>query len=295
MRDAPSLHRRAALALALGWPWLLRAEPLLIHLHGLAFSPDGGTLLASSHAGLTVWNGERWSHDLETGLDFTGFSVSAKAMYASGHPPPGSAMRNPLGLARSEDGLRWQALALEGEADFHLVAASRRAPAIYVLSHFPNRKMPQPGLYLTRDEGKSWQPAPARGLQGEILNLAAHPLHGDTVAVATGRGLYVSRDAGARFLRLGPRAPATAVAFDIDGGRVLFAGPLSNEILSLALDGGRRRALRLPPLRGDYVTHLAQHPVDARAIAAGTRRRDVYLSSDGGSSWRQIAREGDLP
>lgn len=296
MREAAALIARLAAVMLLAWPLWSRAEPLLIHLHGLAFSPDGRSLLASSHAGLTAWGGESWSHELESGIDITGFAVTARALYASGHPPPGSALRNPLGLAGSVDGTRWQALALEGEADFHLIAASYRAQAIYVLSHLPNRVMPAPGVHLTRDEGATWARAAARGLAGEVLALAAHPTDPATVAAATDRGLFVSTDAGQRFRRLYGRQAATAVAFALDGRRVLFTPALSNEILFLALgSSGPRGAIRLPPMRGDYATHLALHPADARIVAVGSRRRDVYLSADGGSTWRQIAREGDLP
>lgn len=284
----------AAVLLA-AWPGVPRGQPLLIHLHGLAFSPDGGSLLVSSHVGLTAWQQDRWSHALESGLDITGFSVAARGLYASGHPAPGSGLRNPLGLARSEDGLRWQPLALAGEADFHLIAASYRAEAIYVLSHLPNPAMPSPGIHLTRDEGKTWRRAAARGLRGEVLGLAAHPFQADTVAAATDRGLYLSRDSGEQFRALFGSQAVTAAAFALDGERVLFTPALSNEVRVMPIERGRRSLAHLPRMRGDYATHLALHPFDARAIAVGTRRKDVYLSADGGQTWRQIAREGDLP
>ena len=290
---AAALARLAAVAL-LGLPLLLHAEPLLIHLHGLAFSPDGRSLLVSSHAGLTVWRGESWSHELESGIDITGFSVTARGLYASGHPPPRSALRDPLGLARSKDGLRWQPLALAGEADFHLIAASYRADAIYVLSHLSTTAMPAPGIHLTSDEGRTWKRAAARGLRGEVLGLAAHPSEGRMVAAATDRGLYLSRDAGERFRRVFGQA-VTAAVFGFDGKRLLLTPALSNEIVVLPVDRGRRSVIRLPRMRGDYATHLALHPADERTIAVGTRRRDVYLTTDGGKTWRRIAREGDMP
>lgn len=287
--------RELAAALLLAWPLWLGAQPLLIHLHAMAFSADGKSLLVSSHVGLTAWRDGHWRHDLETGIDITGFSVAARGLYASGHPEPGSPIRDPIGLARSDDGVRWRSLALEGEADFHLIAASYRGDIIYVLSHLPNRLMSVPGIHSTRDEGRTWKRGAARGLRGEVLAIAAHPSETETVAVATDQGLYLSGDRGESFEGLFGRRPVTAAVFTFNGERLLFTPALSNEIVFFAVGSGRRKAVRLPRLRGDYATHLALHPGDERTIAAGTRRRDIFLSADGGASWRQIAKEGDLP
>ncbi len=274
----------------------LRAEPVLFHDHGhgLSFSSDGKALLAPSHAGLAVYQDNAWWEAPGSIHSFSGFSVTESAIYASGHSEPGAPLRSPVGLLRSTDGGRtWQPLALAGEADLHLLAAGYRSNAIYVLNTRANSAMPAPGLYVTHDEGKRWRRAAARDLEGEIHGLTAHPRQAGTVAVATGRGLYLSRDAGESFLRLDGREPATAVAFDIEGKRLRYARALSNEVIEAGLDGGKRRALRLPPLKLDYVTCLAQNPSDERILAFATRRRDVYLTNDGGLSWRQIASEGD--
>ncbi len=274
----------------------LHAEPMLFHDHGhgLAFTSDGKTLLAPTHLGMAAYRDGVWSEASGPDQGFSGFSVAEGAIYSSGHSTPVKSPRNALGLVKSTDGGKtWQALALAGEADFPLLAAAYRTNAIYALNTQPNSAMRVPGLYVTHDEGKSWGRAAARGLQGEIHGLAAHPRQAGTVAVATVRGLYLSRDAGASFERLDGREPTTAVAFDIEGKRLRYARALSNEVVETALDGRGRQALRLPRLRLDYVTCLAQNPADERVLAFATRRRDVYLSADGGQSWRRIA-EGDL-
>lgn len=268
------------------------AAPLLFHDHGhgLAFSSDGKALLAPSENGLAVFRNGAWAEDAGPVENFSGFSVTARAIYSSGRASGRNATRKPLGLVKSTDGGKsWQALALAGEADFHWLAAGYRGTSLYVVNAKANSSMPAAGLYRTHDEGKTWQRAAADGLEGEIHSLAVHPSDGAIVALATGRGLYLSRDGGGRFRRLDGRQAATAVVFDHDGRRVRYARALSNEIVESDLDGGKRRALRLPPLRLDYVTCLAQHPTDTRTIAVATRRRDVYLSVDGGASWRRIA------
>jgi hypothetical protein len=294
--DAMSRIARAIAAVLLAATALaLRAQPALFHDHGhgLSFSSDGKALLAPSHAGLAVYEDGAWWEASGPIQGFSGFSVAERAIYSSGHSRPDvPSAHEPVGLVRSTDGGRtWQPLApvLAGMADFRLVAAGYRSNAIYVVNARPNPAMPAPGIYVTQDEGKSWRRAAARKLEGEIHGLAAHPREAGTVAVATGRGLYLSRDAGESFVRLDGSEMASAVAFDLDGERVRYARTLSNQVVESSLDGKGRRVLRLPRLKLDYVTCLAQSPVDGRVLAFATRHRDVYVTKDAGVSWRQIA------
>ncbi len=272
------------------------AEPLLFHVHGLAFSPDGKALLVPSHTGLASFRDGGWSEVNGPIHDFAGFSLTERAIYASGHPPPGSPLPNPLGLVKSTDlGVSWISLALGGEADFHLLAAGYRANAIYVLSKEPNSAMSVPGLHLSVDEGKSWRRSATRGLEGEVLALAAHPRNAAIIALGTTRGLFLSRDRGDSFQRAGGRQAVTAVAFDIDGNHVRYAPAIRRELVATALEGRSRTLVRLPPIGLDYATHVAQSPVDPRVLAIATDRRHVFVTSDAGRTWRQIAKEGDLP
>ncbi len=284
-----------AAALAMASPSLL-AQPVLFHDHGhgLSFSSDGKGLLAPSHGGLAAYEDGAWWEAAGPMQGFSGFSVTEHAIYSSGHTRPGIAAAGSAGLIRSIDGGRtWQPLALAGQADFRLLAAGYRSKAIYVLNARPNSAMPAAGLYVTLDEGKSWRRPAALKLKGEIHGLGAHPRQAGTVAVATAGGLYLSLDAGESFSLLDGRELATAVAFDFDGKRVRYARGLSNQVIEVALDGRGRKVLRLPRLKGDYVTCLAQNPTDERVIAFATRRRDVYLTSNGGLSWLLIGEGSD--
>lgn len=142
---------------------------------------------------------------------------------------------------------------------------------------------------------RRWRRAPSALVNEAVLavdwparsGLAAHALDPAVLAVASASGLYLSRDGD--FRRLDGRGPVTAVAFDLDGRRVRYARALSSELIESALDGGARRSLVLPRLEADYVTCLAQNPRDEHTFAFATRRRDVYLTTDGGAHWQRIS------
>lgn len=270
--------------------------PLLQHIHGLGFAPDGSRLLVSSHTGLIAYRaGQGWVEVDGPVHDFAGFTMAERAIYASGHPPPGSPLPNPLGLVKSADlGATWLAVALGGEADLHMLAAGFRSGALYLWSERPYSLLPAPGLHLSRDDGKSWRRAATEGFAGEPFALAAHPNDANIIAVASSRGLFLSRDGGDRFRRLDGRA-VTALAFDLDGARLLYAPAVRRELVRAKLDGRSRLVVRLPPLGVDYPTHLAQDPSNLRRLAIGTDRRHVYLTADEGRTWRIIARDGDIP
>ena len=288
------MFRALSVVAALALPLAPQAAPQLFHGHGhgLSFSVDGRALLAPSEAGLAIYRDGAWSEPADVEGSFSGFAVTGRGLYASGASEPG---RRPRGLIRSTDGGRsWQALALAGDADFPILAAGYHSNALYVFNTGMNPAMPSPGIYATRDEGRSWRRAAARNLTGQSHALAAHPGNAAIIAAATERGLYLSDDAGESFRRLDGRQPATAVAFNADGTRVRYALALAGELMESGLDGRQRRAVRLPRLERDYVTCLAQNLRDEKVVAFATRRRDVYLSADGGASWRRIAAAEEL-
>ena len=272
---------------------ILRAEAILHHVHGLAFTPDGKALMVPVHTGLAVYRDGRWSKAPGAPHDFMGFSAAHNAIYSSGHPAPGSPLRNPLGLTKSTDGGKtWQQLGLSGESDFHLMAAGFRSNVVYVVNPEPNSRMPQPGVYFTQDDGKTWRRSAAERLSERIAGIAVHPTDAGTVAMATLDGLYVSRDSGASFKRTSPQMAVTAVLFDLDGKHLYFAAADGSALHRIVLDGKAKSKIALPKLGRDLVLYIAQSPAKSDDLAIATRQRDVFLSPDGGRTWKQIAREG---
>jgi photosystem II stability/assembly factor-like uncharacterized protein len=224
-----------------------------------------------------------------------GFTVTRDAFYSSGHPAPGSPLQNPFGLMKSPDGGQtWERLGLSGEADFHLLAASYQTNAVYVVNQAPNSRMPQPGLYTTTTDGKQWQRANAAGASGQVRALAVHPTQGQVVALGTTNGLFLSQDAGEQFKPLLRGTQVLALFFAFDGEHLWVSSFDGSPALSrLAWQTGQVEPLTLPALESqDAVAYIAQNPVNTHEWALATFKRDVYLSLDNGSTWKQIAKQG---
>ena len=286
------------LACALGGLLLssVRAAPLTLHhIHGLSYSADGKQLYIPMHHGLAIYSGSRWSKAPGPEHDYMGFAITREFFYSSGHPAPGAPLQNPFGLIKSKDqGQTWEHLGLSGEADFHLLATGYHISTVYVFSAAANSRMPQAGFYSTTDDGKHWRAARGAGGVGSPLSLAVHPTQGNVVAVGTGHGVYLSQDSGEHFQRLTEAPQVLAVFFAVDAPYLWFSSVDGKATLTrLQWQTGQAEPVALPLMDQDAVTYMAQNPVNTQEWALATYQRDVYVSSDHGQTWKQIATKGD--
>ncbi|WP_119153262.1 F510_1955 family glycosylhydrolase [Caldimonas tepidiphila] len=278
------------LALVMGQAW---GKVTLTHIHGLAYSGDGTSLYIPSHHGLAIYRNGVWSKAAGPEHDYMGFVATKDRFYSSGHPAPGSALKNPFGLIRSTDGGKtWSPLGLQGETDFHLMAAGHDTNAIYVFNPAPNSRMDSAGMYQTVNDGLAWRKARAQGLSGEPIALAVHPQDPAQVAVATSNGVHFSKNAGDSFQALAT-GEALAVFFDLDGKHLWYSGfGREASLARVALADGSKEVVNLPPIGKDAVAYIAQNPRNSSEYAIATFKRNVYVSRDGGRNWKQIAKEG---
>ncbi len=274
---------------------LAQSAEMLTHVHGLAYSTDGKKLMVPSHHGLAIYERRKWSKAPGLQHDYMGFAATRRHLYASGHPAPGSGFANPFGLIRSRDGGRtWDRLGLEGETDFHLLAAGWNTDALYVWNPQPNLRMNDFGVYFTLDEGQTWKAAAASGLEGDLQALAAHPYAAGTVAIGTTEGAFLSRDFGGRFEALARDVQALALHFDLDGRR-LWLGSFADGAAHLSRIDLETRTIEPAPSPHwgrDALSHIAQNPASRTEYATATLERSVYLSRDAGRTWTQIVDRG---
>ena len=286
------------LAVVLGTPHHARAQGAgtvtLTHVHGLAYSADGKTLMVPSHHGLALYREGKWVKAPGPQHDYMGFAATKTYLYSSGHPARGSGLKNPFGLIRSRDGgATWDKLSLEGESDFHVLATGWNTNAVYVWNPEPNSRMPRSGVYYTLNNGFQWKHVAGSGLSGTVRGLAVHPTDAKTVAAATSGGVYLSRDWGESFRAVAPRVEGLALFFDLDGRHLWYSsfggGP---RLMRMELQRGSGDAVALPPLTRDAVSYVAQNPADPKEYAIATFERSIFLSRDAGRIWVQIAHHG---
>lgn len=288
-----------AVVLASLTPVCAQALVELRHAHGIGYSADGSQILVPDHFGIAVYSEGRWSRVPGAPNDFMGFVVTRDFLFSSGHLAGSRGADNPLGLIRSGDGGRsWTTLGFEGMAEFHLVAAGYFTNAVYVHNAEPNALMPRTGIYRMMGERLvGWRAAAGRGLEGELAMLTAHPRESATLAAATSAGVFVSRDGGEQFKPVLTAFRATAARFMLDG-ETLLVGTLRGRLPGLvrvALKDGSRSELALPPIGRDAVANIVQNPVRFMELALISYERAVFVSSDGGKTWRRIARPRGTP
>ncbi len=278
------------------WSANAAAGVALTHVHGLTYAADGATLMVPSHHGLAVYSSGQWSKAPGPEHDYMGFAGTRNALYSSGHPAPGSGLKNPFGLIKSTDGGKsWKQLVLQGESDFHTLAASYGTNAVYVVNPHPNSQMGTQGVYFTTNDGEKWQRVEAAGLAGRIHGLAVHPSDSATVAAAADQGLFLSKDAGASFKPVASGKRVLAATFTVSGNEIWWSGHDGGPTLSV-LDlrsGAKPRTVNLPDLGDDAVSFIAQNPVRTSEMAIATFKKSIFVSKDAGKSWARIADQGE--
>lgn len=265
----------------------------LFHVHGLSYSADGKTLYIPVHVGLALYQNGQWRKAPGPKHDYMGFSATRNAFYTSGHPAAGSREVNPFGLIKSTDqGRTWKKLGMTGEADFHVLATSYETNVVYLHSTGPNSRIPSAGLFYTANDGATWQHAQRQGAPKPFA-LAVHPTQPQQVAIGAEQGLFLSKDNGKTFEQVSKNAKVYGVWFDLNGKYLWYAGiKFSPFLIQLNLKTRQEQLVNLPSIGRDAVDYIAQNPVRLNEYAISTFKRSVFISSDAGESWQQIAKQG---
>jgi len=198
------------------------------HIHGLGADPLTGDTYAATHQGMWLIptktlppsyleGAPRSTTDEPVQIggreqDVMGFTVAAPGLLlASGHPAPTEQndwnLPN-LGLISSTDGAdSWTPVALQGETDFHDLAAVPMADGMRVYGYDAGAG----SVSVSDDSGATWS---ARAVL-PLRDLAVDPARPDRVFATTAEGLTMSDDAGRTF-GLVPGAPGLLVVEAVD-------------------------------------------------------------------------------
>jgi hypothetical protein len=268
----------------------------LVQVYGMEYrQQDDGQIMVATHEGIQWFDtgSLSWKPGVGERHDYIAFAPFEGGFYGSGRPGPGSKLLNPLGLVKSTDeGKTIEVLDLGGKASFTLMAASYRKPILYGYMNEPNEAFRQPGLYYTPDEGKNWTRCAMNGFAGDPTALAVDPDNSDLVAIGTRDGLFLSRNKGESFVELLPDTGISALVFDRDGRMAVGGFKVKPSLLQLDRDGALIEEIPLPELKEDAIAHIAHNPEKPAERIISTYEHDVYFTSDGGSTWHQVAAGG---
>ena len=196
------------------------ADVVITHIHAIVPMPQERGVLLATHEGLFEVIGGR-PRRIGPAIDLMGFTVAQDGTYlASGHPGPGSALPNPVGLISSTDrGRTWRAESRVGVSDFHALASTNTATLAY-----------DDALRVTKDR-RTWStvamPAPPRALAASAAG---------TVLATTERGLFVSYDDGRRWSVV--RTPRLLVVATWVGSSTIVGASVDGR-LAVSSDVGR--------------------------------------------------------
>jgi photosystem II stability/assembly factor-like uncharacterized protein len=260
-----SRHVRPYLILGLA---LLAAAPLQAGVNRwTSIGPYGGgvTALAFSANGRTVWAGTKKLgvfRSVDNGRTWTvassGLSGEVVDLAASPAAPGWVYAATSFGVFHSDDaGLHWTA------TNAGLPSVNGQVSAALVATEPTDpaavwAALPEEqALYRSTDRGARWWHA-GRGLKGVVHDVAAHPTTAGVVFAATDRGLFRSADSGGHWSPSGLRG--------LEVSRVVFDRVQPRHLYAVILEEG------------------------VQSTVIGT----VFVSDDGGASWKEGSRQPSL-
>ncbi|MBO1769544.1 hypothetical protein [Agrococcus sp. TF02-05] len=240
------------------------------HVHELATTPDGQSLLVATHNGLftvDLAEGDVRGPAGDLRIDLMGMAVAEHVLLASGHPGTSGPqpLRGPnVGLIRSDDfGESWDAVSLEGVADFHALTYDPKAETI-VGSHAGQ-------LLISEDMGVSWR----EGAAVDTYDLLA----ADRGLLMTSfAGLSSSLDGGGTFE---PVAGAPALVLLGGSGDAIVGVDQQGTLW----ESGPDEAWRAMGTTPEQVSALTLLP-DGDVLVAG--ESGLQRTSDQGQTWRPL-------
>lgn len=145
------------------------------------------------------------------------------------------------------------------------------------------------GLCRSQDNGEAWSLLGSMPSNVPIFSLAIDPKIPVRIFLATGNGIYATRDGGGRWVQLNNGLGMTVLWLAALGGKppVALAGTRWNLLRTM----GNSSAWEVISGSFDntYVLSLAIDPRNRQRVFAGTWNGEIYQSLDSGAHWQRIS------
>ncbi|MBV7505292.1 sialidase [Bacillus sp. sid0103] len=267
------------------------------HTHGLGYAENKNELYFATHDGLVRYSDNKWYEITRNKHDYMGFQAVDTGFYSSGHPEPGSDLKNPLGLIKSTDeGKSFKKLTFYGETDFHYLAAGFNSHMIYAINETPNSKL-DTGLYNSEDGGKTWEQSKMQGFSAESIgNIATHPTKKNMIGISTDKGLYFSDNNGDQFKIVSKAAPITTLEFEEDSMLYFTTDGDNPSLYKQDLTTQNATKLSIPDEINSKnpIMFIASNPKNRDEITVITYKKDIYQTKDKGGSWKELIKNGKI-
>ncbi len=266
----------------------------LDHIHGLGYAGNQNAIFFATHEGIKVYTNGSWLKTKTENNDYMGFNAVEQGFFTSGHPGKDSDLPNPFGVLKSFDnGETLESLGLLGETDFHLLGVGYKSNVIYALPPNNNSKMKAGELYVSENLTETWERVEAKDLGENLFLIATHPTNSSLVAIAGEQGIYFSKNKGQSFELITEGIQGTSVYFDPEN--LWYGGFDGNpKLIKKSLKDGSELEMQLPELKNDAVMYLAQNPQNPLEVVFSSFNGDIFISTDGASSWKQLVKSGAL-
>ena len=234
----------------------------LSHIHVVrAF---GDQIILGTHEGLYQYLSEKSVKRINPErFDVMGLAVSNKGLLASGHPGPGSKLKEPVGLLFTpKPGGKWQELSLSGVVDFHTLETA--GEEIYGADSGSGQ------LMYSANGGKSWS---RRGVNS-YTDIAPNPSKKASVFVVKDGKLLQSTDALKTVTLL--KTPFVVESIDWIKGSLIAA---SGKDLHQSKNAGKswKKLVSMP----STISSVTQ----SNKLIAFVMGSSIYSSRDGGKSF----------